>query len=90
MVIKGVNHQIIEVRQTGHPYFERALFFVQPAYSEHPQAELDAEASKYLKSADSYRGLREAKAMRWFKRCALVLSGGFLGTVLGILVSQMS
>lgn len=30
-MIKGVNRQIIEVMDTGNPYFERALLVVRPA-----------------------------------------------------------
>ena len=85
-MIKGVNHQIIEVRQTGHPYFERALFFVHGAYAEKSEAELTGQANTYLKSADAYQGIKEARVMRWFKRCALVVLGAFIGLAAGILV----
>lgn len=87
-MIKGVNHQIIEVRQTGHPYFERALFFVNGAYADRTHDELSAQASTYLRRADGYRGLKEARAMRWFKRCALVLLGACVGMSLGLLLAN--
>jgi len=32
-MIKGVNHRVIEVTDSGSEYFERVIFFVKPEYS---------------------------------------------------------
>lgn len=32
-MIKGVNRQVVEVRETDCDYFERIIFFVKPEYS---------------------------------------------------------
>ncbi len=32
-MIKGVNHQVVEVNDTTCEYFERIIFFVKPEYS---------------------------------------------------------
>ena len=32
-MIKGVNRQVVEVRETGCDYFERIIFFVKPEYA---------------------------------------------------------
>ncbi|MBR3815753.1 MAG: hypothetical protein IKJ27_03385 [Clostridia bacterium] len=32
-MIKGINRQVVEVRETGSDYFERILFFVKPEYA---------------------------------------------------------
>lgn len=32
-MIKGVNHQVVEVNDTANEYFERIIFFVKPEYS---------------------------------------------------------
>lgn len=32
-MIKGVNHQVVEVNDTSCEYFERIIFFVKPEYS---------------------------------------------------------
>ena len=32
-MIKGVNHRVIEVTESGSEYFERVIFFVKPEYS---------------------------------------------------------
>jgi len=82
-MLKGVNHQIIEVNQTDHPYFERALLFVRSAYAQESPNTLEGEGQTFLDRAESFSELRAARAMRWFKRCALVLLGGVGGIILG-------
>ena len=32
-MIKGINRQVVEVRDTGNECFERILFFVKPEYA---------------------------------------------------------
>lgn len=32
-MIKGINRQVVEVRETGSDYFEKILFFVKPEYA---------------------------------------------------------
>lgn len=32
-MIKGVNRQVVEVRETGCDYFERIIFFIKPEYA---------------------------------------------------------
>ena len=32
-MVKGVNRQVLEIRDPGSPYFERAFFFVKPEYA---------------------------------------------------------
>ena len=32
-MIKGINRQVVEVRETDSEYFERILFFVKPEYA---------------------------------------------------------
>ncbi len=86
-MIKGVHHRIIEVSDTGNPYFERALLFVKAEYTERTTEELSANARCYTKQASPYASLREARVMRWFKRCALVLLGAVVGAALGVWLS---
>lgn len=88
-MIKGVNHQIIEIRQTDHPYFERALLFVKAPYSQQPPAELQAQGTQFLRQTTSYSSLRQNRAMRWFKRCVLVLFGGIGGVIFGVLMANV-
>lgn len=87
-MIKGVQHQIIEIRNTDDPYFERALLFVRAAYAEESECQLQNEGYRFVKSAGSFEGLRRSKAMCWFKRAVLLLGGGFAGTVLGAFLAS--
>ena len=32
-MIKGINMQVVEVKETGCDYFERIMFFVKPEYA---------------------------------------------------------
>lgn len=86
-MIKGVQHQIIEIRQTDDPYFERALLFVRAELAEEDEAQLREEGTRFLDHTGSFTGLRHGRAMCWFKRTALLLSGGFLGTLLGAAIA---
>lgn len=47
-MLRGVNKQIIEVKDTGSRYFERALLFVRPEFAEMRPGQLEAEADKFL------------------------------------------
>ena len=88
-MIKGAQHRIIEIRQTDDPYFERALLFVRVDLSSHSEELLEQEGRRFLAAAGRFTGLRQDRAMRWFKRAALLLCGGFMGTVLGAVLVQM-
>ena len=39
-MIKGINRQVIEVTETGNPYFERALLVVRPSYRDDDESRL--------------------------------------------------
>lgn len=51
-MIKGINRQVIEVTETGNPYFERALLVVRPSYRD------DDESGCVRRPADGSRGVR--------------------------------
>lgn len=63
-MIKGVNRQMIEVTDTGNPYFERALLVVRAECMEQPEVRLHEEAHKILASSDAYSGLRLSRRTR--------------------------
>lgn len=50
-MIKGVNRQMVEVRETGSEYFERILFIVKPEFSGVKDSKLREQASKITNSA---------------------------------------
>jgi len=51
-LIKGVNHQIVEVSKPGCKYFERVIFFVKPEYSSVSDGTLRERASEIAGKAD--------------------------------------
>lgn len=44
-MIKGVNRQVVEVRETGCDYFERIIFFVKPEYTSLSEGKIRERAS---------------------------------------------
>ena len=44
-MIKGVNRQVVEVRETGCDYFERIIFFVKPEYAALSEGKIRERAS---------------------------------------------
>lgn len=88
MLIKGVHHQIIEIRQTDDTYFDRALLFVRPEYAARPSEQLQEEGRRFLTQTDSFTQLRHNRAMCWFKRCALMLASAIGGILLGVLLAN--
>ncbi len=44
-MIKGVNRQVVEVRETGCDYFERIIFFVSPEYATLSEGKIRERAS---------------------------------------------
>ena len=49
-MVRGVSRQIIEVNETQSAYFERALFFVHPQYSDAQRDLLEKEARRMLRT----------------------------------------
>lgn len=45
IMIKGVNRQVVEVRETGCEYFERIIFFVKPEYASLSEGKIRERAS---------------------------------------------
>ncbi len=83
-MIKGINHSIIEVNETGSAYYERALLFIRPEYASVQRTLLEEEAKKMLRGMDIPSSIRNRKNL-WKK----ILTGICLttaGLLLGILL----
>ncbi len=50
-MIKGVNHQVVEVNDTACEYFERIIFFVKPEYSFVSEGKIREKAGKIAGAA---------------------------------------
>lgn len=81
-MIKGINRQMIEITDTGNPYFERALLVVQPDLSQTDDLTLRREAADVLKTADSCGQLRMQRRRQLFSRLVLILLSGGGGALL--------
>ncbi len=88
-MLKGVHHQIIEIRQTDDPYFERALLFVRADCAESSEDCIGAQGRRFLKDAKPYSGLCRARVMSGLRYAACVLGGGLSGVLLGMFMTKM-
>ncbi|MDD6275773.1 MAG: hypothetical protein PUB20_02980 [Clostridia bacterium] len=52
-MIKGVNHQVVEVTKPSCEYFERIIFFVKPEFSAVSEGTLRDRADEIAGNADS-------------------------------------
>lgn len=81
-MIKGINHQMIELCEIGNPYFERAFLVLRPDCTDPDLTHLQEEARRMLTAVGGYSALdknrRRARNMR--------LLWSILGTALGILL----
>lgn len=76
-MIKGINHQVIEVTETNNKYYERALLVLKPEYSSVHEDLLELEAKKMLKdfsTLSSFKGKRKFRYM-FFKLMLATLFG---------------
>ena len=76
-MLRGVNKQIIEVKDTGSRYFERALLFVRPEFAEMRPGQLEAEANKFLATVG--RPVSYAARMARMRRRRRLVCAGILG-----------
>lgn len=85
-MLRGINRQIIEVNETGHPYFERAFLIVRPDCEETEEGDgLRREAGHFVASAGAYHGLKLQRRKHRFSQVVSWLSMGIVGAAGGFL-----
>lgn len=84
-MLKGVNHQMIEVSRPDDPYFEKALLVVRPGADIGNEA-LHSQATKALLQAGTYSGLRRRRWRYRLTQTAWALLGGVFGLLLGLAI----
>ena len=85
-MIKGINHSMIELNETGNEYYERAILFVRPEYASAQRAVLEDEARKMLKRLDAPSAIRSRRGLRKkLMAGAAVFIGGVLAGILPFL-----
>lgn len=52
-MIKGVNHRVVEVSDTGSEYFEKIMFFVSPDYASMSENKIREKAGTIARGASA-------------------------------------
>lgn len=60
-MIKGVNHQVVEVLRPGCEYFERVLFFVKPEYASLSERKINEKANSIALNTGSPPKVRKGR-----------------------------
>ncbi len=84
-MVKGINRQVLEIRETGSPYFERAFFFVSPDFAQTDEKKLRAAAETALHAADRVPKTRHKKrreVLFWMTSSGVAAGVGALITAL--------
>ena len=86
-MIKGVNRQIVEIKNIDCPYFERIICYVRPQFSSANQQMLNSSAVKYIKSLteDDKKSRAIAKYPLW----AIVAASAAVGAGLCFILMKM-
>lgn len=80
-MLKGINHQVIEITDTGNIYYEKALLIVNPQFSTANTALLDKEAKKFLKNMSAPSSIKKSKnKLSFIIKFGLAMSLGSLIT----------
>lgn len=74
-MVKGINKQVIEIKDTGSVYYEKAWLMVKPAYTQLQQNLLEKEAKSILKDIGAPSSMKAGRSFGfWLLRmgCAAV------------------
>jgi len=88
-MIKGVNHQIIEVTETGSPFFERALLVLRRDCADPPHRLLQDEAKKLVERTDSYTAIRRNRRQSRRQRAFWLAGGSLAGAAVSAAASLL-
>ncbi len=86
-MIKGINRQVVEVRDTGNECFERILFFVKPEYAGMSEGKIRERAGIAAKGATQPPPTR-VKRNRTAEVLKITLSL-ITGIAVGVVISLM-
>lgn len=85
-MVKGINRQVLEIIEPGCDYFEKALFFVKPEYSNESDSKLRNQALKSIKSTVSVPKTRKQKVKSKIFFIAQMLSSAIAGSIITALI----
>ncbi|MDR1564365.1 MAG: hypothetical protein LBS74_05350 [Oscillospiraceae bacterium] len=86
-MVKGVNRCIIEVKETGNPFFERVICFVRPEYCSEGFPKLHKTAERYVKGLAEEEHGRHKSLLRTLKALAIPAASALAGLAIGFLVN---
>ena len=86
-MIKGINRQVVEVRETGSDYFERILFFVKPEYASVSDGKIRERASLIAGNGVNTPATRvkKDKKKEILKTAAFIVLGFAVGMITSLL-----
>lgn len=84
-MVKGINRQVLEVREIGSRYFEKALFFVKPEYSRESDSILRQSALRVIEEG-SVPKTKKAKLRRSLWQFAEMLLSAGAGAIITVLI----
>ena len=85
-MVKGVNRQVLEILEPQCDYFEKALFFVKPEYSNESDAKLRNQALKSIQNSNSVPKTRKQKVKSKMFFIAQMLSSAVVGSIITALI----
>ncbi len=83
-MIKGINHQIVEITDTNNRYYERALLVLRPEYASISREILEKEARKILSKMDIISSAKPKSVM--LKRILLACMFCAIGSLFTTLI----
>ncbi len=83
-MLKGINHQMIELTETDSPYFDRAFFVLRPDCADADAAHLQEEARRVLLAAGGYSALIRNRRRQRLRRIFWAALGLTAGVVIGL------
>ena len=84
-MLKGINHSVIEVNDTGNEYYERAILMIRPEYASAQRAVLEREAKKMLRSMDAPSSVKMPAPKKIMTYSLFVILGAVFGFVISML-----
>lgn len=85
-MVKGVNRQVLEILEPQCDYFEKALFFVKPEYSNESDAKLRNQALKSIQNSNSVPKTRKQKVKSKALFIIEMLSSAVVGSIVTALL----
>lgn len=85
-MVKGINRQVLEILEPPCDYFEKALFFVKPEYSNESDSKLRNQALKSIQNSNTLPKTRKQKVKSRVLFVAQLLSSAVVGSIITALV----